>query len=89
MILPAHRAMQILRALTGITSRLGVTACAHHGHTEGDKSVAQRGALARAEDDPHLWKGNAQRADQLRQLAIAHGEARLENLRPRDAVAEG
>src|SRR6266542_4019625 len=56
----AHGTMEMLAALPGVTTRLGVTAGAHDRYPDYRKRVSQRRALACAEHDAKLRERNAQ-----------------------------
>src|SRR5215831_17575557 len=71
-----HSAMEMFKALPGITTWLGVTAGAHHRYSNRGERIAQRRALACAEHDPNLRKRDAQRAHELHKLLVGHREQR-------------
>ena len=70
--------MQFFLARAGVAARFGVAARAHHRHAQRHQSVAQLRRFARREHDADVREHDAQRADELRQFAVADVRERLE-----------
>ena len=75
---PAFRAMDFFLARAGVAARLGVAAGADERDAQRDESVAQRRGFAGREHQSGVGQEEAERADQLHQLAITEMRERLE-----------
>src|SRR5450432_3272385 len=74
----AFGVMDFFLARAGVTARFRARTGAHHRYAERQQAVAQSWFLARREHDPDIGEHEAERADELRQFAIADVRERFE-----------